>query len=629
MISYELEEISRFFGKVPAFQELSKDQIHKLSKKALITYFQAGTQLFLQGNTPLEGVYIILRGELELSYESSEEIRHDSLGRGDVYGALSILRNKGISLRSGQAKQDTFLYIIPSQDFIELCGKHHSVEQYFYNPLNKSVFERSYAEMRKRGKRHQEALMQVNIRDACKRPISFCSMNDSIQQAAKIMTQANFGYLLVNDNQQKTCGVLSDSDIRRALANDTELIKTPVSHIMTIPFYSISDRSTVLEALLCMESYGISHIPGLDNNGQISCVLTSLDLPQMRNGSPLDYIYRIRNCSSPAECREITKDLPKIISSLLSEGYSPINAVEYISRVNDAVLRMMVNIALQKMGAAPLSFDFIVLGSEGRMEQTLGGDQDNAIIYEDTDDENIHNWFKNFSSLICGYLDLAGYVYCNGRIMAENEAWCQPLSHWKKYFNNWVDQPSTQACLNGKIFFDFRSVYGDGSLAQELRKELFQLIKNNGTPIMAALSLDFAQQRPPLGLFGNFLLDKTSKKAGVLDIKRVMNFFVEFTRILSLENAISDASTQQRLEALHLKEVLNQEEFENLQRAWKLFMFLRLQHQIELHESNLEPDNFIKPNDLNSLDRNLLKRAFQLIPELQLKLKMRFCSGLS
>ena len=264
MISYELQEISRFFTKIPAFQALSADQINSLSKKARISYFQAGSQLFLQGNTPLDSVYIILSGGINLSYESNEEMRHDYLGRGGIYGALSLLRNKGISLRSGVAKDDTFVYLITSEDFLALCEQHEAVENYFFNPLNKSVFERSYAEMRKRGKRHQEALMQVNIGDACKRPILFCETNDSIQRAATIMTEADFGYLLINDSNQNTCGVLSDSDIRRALANNIDLFNTPVSHIMTMPFYSVSDQSTVLEALMSMESYGISHIPGID-----------------------------------------------------------------------------------------------------------------------------------------------------------------------------------------------------------------------------------------------------------------------------------------------------------------------------------------------------------------------------
>ena len=629
MISYELQEISRFFTKLPAFQSLSADQTQRLSKKARISYFQAGSQLFLQGNTPLEGIYIILSGGIDLSYESNEEMRHDFLGRGGIYGALSLLRNKGISLRSGVAKDDTFVYIITSADFLDLCKQHEAVENYFFNPLNKSVFERSYAEMRKRGKRHQEALMQVNIRDACKRPILFCALDDSIQRAASIMTEANFGYLLINDAHQKTCGVLSDSDIRRALANNIDLVNTAVSDIMTMPFFSVSDQSTVLEALLNMESHGISHIPGIAKDGQVTCVLTSLDLPQMRNGSPLDYIYRIRNCSSPAETREITKDLAKVVSSLLGEGYSPINAVEYISRINDAVLKIMVNLALQKMGPPPVAFDFIVLGSEGRMEQTLSGDQDNAIIYEDSDDESVHNWFKNFASLVCGYLDQAGYVYCNGRIMAENDSWCQPLSQWKKYFSKWINQPSTEACLNSKIFFDFRAVYGEAKLSNVLRNELFDLIKKSGSKLLAKLSGEFCAERVPIGFFRNFILEKSGEHRDALDIKRVMNFFVEFSRILSLEAAISEPSTHQRLESLRDHKIISQEEFENLQRAWQLFMYLRLQHQIDLIEDQQDSDNFIKPTQLNSLDRDLLKAAIQLIPDLQLKLKMRFCSGMA
>ncbi|MEZ4762036.1 MAG: DUF294 nucleotidyltransferase-like domain-containing protein [Calditrichia bacterium] len=42
----------------------------------------------------------------------------------------------------------------------------------------------------------------------------------------------------------------------------------------------------------------------------------------------------------------------------------------------------MIQFAIDEIGEPPTQFAFMILGSEGRKEQTLKTDQDNAIIYK-------------------------------------------------------------------------------------------------------------------------------------------------------------------------------------------------------------------------------------------------------
>ena len=123
---------------------------------------------------------------------------------------------------------------------------------------------------------------------------------------------------------------------------------------------------------------------------------------------------------------------------------------------------------VQEIGQPPVKFAFMVMGSEGRKEQTLKTDQDNAIIFEDVNEEELESvnaYFLKLGEHVCNMLDKTGYDFCDGDIMAKNPKWCQPVSIWKKYFKEWIYNASSKALLQISIFFDFRFGYGDISLA--------------------------------------------------------------------------------------------------------------------------------------------------------------------
>ena len=123
-----------------------------------------------------------------------------------------------------------------------------------------------------------------------------------------------------------------------------------------------------------------------------------------------------------------------------------------------------------------MAFAFITLGSEGREEQTLSTDQDNAIIIEDCNPELFEaaqSYFLKLGRKVRPkHLDTIGYKFCKGNVMAKNPKWCQPLSIWKNYFTDWITKSEPQDLLELKIFFDFRFTYGKSELVDQLNEHL-------------------------------------------------------------------------------------------------------------------------------------------------------------
>lgn len=82
--------------------------------------------------------------------------------------------------------------------------------------------------------------------------------------------------------------------------------------------------------------------------------------------------------------------------------------------------------------------------------------------------ETAYGYFTSLGEKVNNMLAAAGYELCLGGNMAGNPKWCQPLNKWKKYFSEWIKMPGPDELLKISIFFDFRFCYGDSSLSDEL-----------------------------------------------------------------------------------------------------------------------------------------------------------------
>ena len=260
------------------------------------------------------------------------------------------------------------------------------------------------------------------------------------------------------------------------------------------------------------------------------------------------------------------------------------------------------------------------MGSEGRREQTFKTDQDNAILYADPEDEkqkaDAEDYFKVFAQKAIDHLVNCGYPLCPGEIMAINPKWCQPLSVWKGYFSTWISAPDPAELLNATIFFDFRSGFGDASLARELRNHLNDRARQKDI-FLFHLARQCMSTRIPLSFFKNFIVDKDGKHKNLLDIKRQgLTPFVNFARVLSLKHGISETNTLARLKALHDADFINRELWASANDAYELQMQQRLIHQLTQMEEGKRPDNHINPEQLTELERRMLKDAFAVIERL-------------
>jgi CBS domain-containing protein len=340
-------------------------------------------------------------------------------------------------------------------------------------------------------------------------------------------------------------------------------------------------------------------------------------------------LQEIERAASVPELAEIERSLVSMVASLVEAGTSPENIGRSITAVADAVARRVVELCVQELGPPPVPFVFVALGSQGRQEMTLLGDQDNAIIYADGGrDGSVDpaDYFLKLGEDVCRDLDQIGYDYCTGNVMARNPKWNQPLSQWKKTFTDWIAIPVDEKLLRFNIFFDLRPIYGAEELATELRGHIHETLAQCPSffPHFARNTLHY---KPPIGLFGQIVTGGERADPESFNIKDAALPIINFVRLYTLKNGIDATHTMDRLKLLRRADVLRDDTHRELREAWRHLMRLRFQNQVHAIREGRKPNNSINPKALTQIDASIVKQAFSQIAAIQKKVGFDFLGG--
>jgi CBS domain-containing protein len=266
------------------------------------------------------------------------------------------------------------------------------------------------------------------------------------------------------------------------------------------------------------------------------------------------------------------------------------------------------------LGPPPTPYAWIVFGSEGRLEQALLTDQDNALVYGAASPE-AERYFAALAERVVGDLIAARFPPCRGGFMATN--WCRPLEQWQRQFRGWLEAPQPRALVEAANFFDFRGVYGKLSLeplqdvlADAGREQIF-------LAHLARAALGFA---PPLGLFRHIRQEDGGvdlKKGGLIPI-------VSLARLHALQAGSRARPTLERLAAAATAGTLSHSGAATLAEAFRFLLRLRLRTQLQALRAGQPPDNHVRLETLTSLERRHLKETFVAIGEMQQATALRY-----
>ena len=526
-----------FLSGIAPFSFLPQNEIDDIAKKLKIMHYPADMVPFLQGRTRMGYFYILQKGSAERYYEDNQKkTLQEILSEGNTFGGISILMNDGISIRTLKIKEDSYFYILPKQEFLDLCSRNQSFSEYFTDTFGKRMLNHSYASIIARTLQPKSDDMQIfnqTVESIFNKKIVFGKADISIRDAAEIMRGKKSSFIIIQSEDNIPQGIVTERDLAWKVTAEDYDISSPVKNIMSSPLKTIHRKAMSFEALITMMKEDISNLPVKDSSNNIIGTITNSEFINAQELSPFflfNEIYRAKNLKDIIDLHD---KLPQIIKNLITNGANSRNVTRFISTMSDAILKKIMEFALYEAGPAPVEFAFMILGSEGRMEQTLKTDQDNAIIYNDPladEEKKVRGYFLKLGNLVCTMLDRAGYTFCNGEIMANNPKWCQPISKWMEYFKSWILDAKPENLLDASIFFDFRTGYGSEDLINRLRKHLFSSL-GGWSGFFRNLTENALHFKPPLGFFRNFVVESKGEHRNTFNIKHAIMPIVDFARI--------------------------------------------------------------------------------------------------
>jgi len=451
-----------------------------------------------------------------------------------------------------------------------------------------------------------------------------CREDQSVREAVAIMHGRGVGSVVVVDAEFRPVGIFSERDLVAAVARGLD--SGSVAGLMTRAPLALPARAFAYEAALTMIGKRIRHVLVIDDEKLIG-VVSERDLFSLQRLGLGELTTEIRLADEVHVLVDIAGEMRKLTRLLVDQGVAAGQLTLYVSVLNDRLCQRVIEIVRKRHQWDQISWCWLGFGSEGRLEQTFSTDQDNGIVFVARDGaapNAVRPLLLPFAREVNGALDACGFRWCKGNVMASNPQLCLSADEWRDRIGGWLENSDPQALLDATIYFDFRALYGDATLAAELRDWIADRRRMRGA-FLRQMAANALRARPALGTLRDFATEDVPDAPHSIDLKAYgVRPFVDAARIYALAQGLSQTNTVERLRAAGAGTGIGASEMEAIVDAFFAIQRLRLRNQASRKDLTDESANRIDPDQLNELDRHILKESLRIARKLQQRLALDY-----
>lgn len=614
-----------FLRRYTPFDSLQADALAFLGERVQLTHYPAGSEILTPGMGVPREFFIIERGSVQaLQHGSPADSAYATLtlAAGECFpiGAISGRRP---STNTYTAIEDSYLYVLPAEDFhalMQMSPEFHLFCTRFIASLLGQSRQQLQVTFTQRAAEQQT--MTTPLARLLAHELVSVTPDTPTRTVLERMAEKNIGCMVVVDAEAKPLGILTQSDIIPRIVLAGADLAAPIETLMTSRPFTVPSTATAYDAALEMATHGIQHLVVVNSQGLAAGVVSERDLFSLQRISLRQIRASIDGATDIESLERASRDIRQLALNLIAQGVAAEQLTQFVSALNDALTRRIIDLELARHELLDIDYAWFAFGSEGRHEQTLSTDQDNGLLFTAPDEEiePLRERLLRFASDVNQHLARCGFPLCKGNIMASNPELCLTLDEWKARFARWIREPDPQALLNASIYFDFRVLAGNERHGEALRDWLNRAARGNLT-FLRLMAENALKVTPPLGRFRDFVVDGN----GLIDLKKSgARLFVDAARIFALRAETGASNTAQRLRQAGAKMGMRAEELAAIIDGFHFIQLLRLRSQHLDTEHDAPGDNCVRPEDLNELDRRILKEAFRQARKLQLRLKLDY-----
>ncbi len=622
-------EKMQILEKIAPFNLLNQNILLEIRPKIQEKLFPKGSFFFKQGDSSLRTLFILVDGFAEIIVHNEKGVESVVGLRkpNDFFGETVILTDKQYPA-SVRAVTDCSCLLLDRETFEFLLTNSTEFSSFFSQLLTdrlRDMFAEVVVEQSYDAYGMDATPFRKRVCDIMTSPVITCKEDDLVTSAARVLTKNRISSLVVVNKHKIPVGIITESDlVSRILTRGEWQPDIKVRDVMTPDPVSLPPDAFFYQALLTMIKNQIKQLPIIENNRLVG-IVTLRDLVQSRSTGAITTVSNIESETSIEGLKKASYGIDNVLKALIAEKASAREICEVMTEFYDRLTRKVIQISEKQLvdegyGAPPVDYCWITMGSSGRKEQITRTDQDNGIIYDDSDPAKMEAAEKYFSKLaekVVDGLHQCGFALCKGNVMATNPQWRKPYKQWIETVLYWVQEPHSEMLRNFTIFLDFRPVDGAQNLADQLRQAVIRMIQDNPI-VLHFLARDDLSHGVPLGLFKKFLTDRSEKHKGEIDIKgSALVHIVDCIRIFAIRDGIALTNTFDRIQELTANGTLPKDDAEFIEAAYETLMTFRNRENLRKVSIGLEPDNYLNPYKLSKREQSVLKEAFKAINRLQ------------
>jgi CBS domain-containing protein len=584
------------------FDRLSDDEIVLVRDSLDIAYFRPNETIIGRDRAP-DGLYIVIKGVVE---ERDGDDLVALRGPGDSFDSRALVQGNGSN--AFVAREETLCNLLPRDITLRLINQNPRFASFFYL----DIAHKLDAVSREEEDARFAPLLGARVEELLLHPAEFVGAKTSIAEAGALMRRNESYALFVRDESGEGVGLLTRSDLLDAAICDRRPIEGPVGPLAHRPIVCVAPDDLVSTALLKMTKHNKRRV-AVAANGDFVGVLEDIDLLSFLAGNSQLVAGRIDRAASVADLARGARKIDPQIRNLRRQGVKIDVVCEIVSDLNRHLYAKLFSLVAPK--SIRESGSLIVMGSEGRGEQTFRTDQDNGLILAAAVPAAD---LETFRAAVFDALEQCGFPPCPGEVMVRNPVWSKTLDEYRDDFRRWLALGDGAGAMNVAIFYDAEATAGDADLLRAAKQDLIDLMHGERVHL-ARFACAIDAFPTPIGFFNNLVTSKAEGDA--LDLKKGGIFpIVHGVRALSLEKGLHETGTTARIGKLAELGAFDAQFARELTQALHYLMTLRLDAQIaEAHSTSL-----VKPGELSTMERDLLRDAFQVVKRLRDLLRRHF-----
>lgn len=604
-------EQTYFIRKIHPFDNLTKAQLDEFAENLDIEYYKKNHVIQQTGEQP-DKLYFIIKG---LVQEKHEDEVMSIYSVNEFFDAISMVEN--YSKHTFVTAQETICYTLSRDIFIRILHENDQLESYFFQ----SISQKLNANISNEKNKELANMMVAKVKDANVHRAVIVPYNTTIYDAALTIKKEKVPTLLLKDDAGEI-HIVTDSDFRQKVILNRMDYDDIVGKISSTGLIFVNENDFLFNAQFLMAKHGIKRVVVQNNEEEIVGIIDQISLSSFFATHTFSVSNEIEKAETIEELKKASQSFIKIIRSLNAKGVKIDFIAKLINQLNQKLMHklFMITAPQELIGKSCL----VVMGSEGRGEQILKTDQDNALIIADDceiEEEKLRAFTHDYTEHLVDF----GFPRCDGNIMVSNPYWCRRQKEFKDLVFSWISNKTGDDFMNLAIFYDAACASGQKELLHEVKEYIFKVGASTQSFYMHFAKI-ITSFNVPLGFFDGFVFDSDDKEhKDEIDIKRGGIFIlVQGIRSLSLEHKLFKTNTIQRIMELNNVGEIDDEFKQELIEAFNFLNTIKLKSNLDKLDAAKEINNYINPDDLNTMEKDLLKDSFKIVNKLKKKLEHHY-----